>query len=318
MALITISGQPGCRTEEVARIAAKRLGWELITQTRLRRLIQEEFGESSVIPERAYPSLVLSIIARLAKEHHLIAAASGTDSFSPRQFPALLRVRIVAPETWRVGALMVDRRLERSSARALVAELEKSDKTERKQRRLRVSPAADDFDVVLNASAMDSEQMAAVIESTVQTLHVADAGYLSASAEAQMQFQVRLELAKHGISPPDRVQLKRAPFVHPSEEIFANLLDYYRIAWEYEPRSFPIQWDKNGKVLEAFTPDFYLPEFDIYVELTTMKQANVTKKNRKIKLLRTIYPDENIQVVYQKDFQNLIFKYGLAERLVEA
>jgi len=120
------------------------------------------------------------------------------------------------------------------------------------------------------------------------------------------------------MSPPDRVQLKRAPFAHPSEEIFANLLDYYRIAWDYEPRSFPIQWDKNGKILEAFTPDFYLPDFDIYVELTTMKQANVTRKNRKIKLLRAIYPDVNIQVFYQKDFQNLIFKYGLAERLVEA
>jgi hypothetical protein len=181
-----------------------------------------------------------------------------------------------------------------------------------------VLPRVDDFDVILNASAMDSEQMAGIIESTAATLHAGDAGYLSTSAEAQLQFQVRLELAKHGITPPDRVQLKRAAFVHPSEEIFANLLDYYRIAWEYEPRSFPIQWDKNGRVLEAFTPDFYLPEFDIYVELTTMKQANVTKKNRKIKLLRTIYPDVNIQVFYQKDFQNLIFKYGLAERLVEA
>ena len=316
--MITISGQPGCRTEEVARIAAQRLGWELITQSRLRRLIADEFGASSVIPDRAYPFLVLSIISRSAKEHHLVAAASPTDSFSPRQFPALLRVRIVAPESWRVGALMVDRRVERSTARALLAELERTERSERKQRRLRVAPAADEFDVVLNASAMDSEQMAALIHSTAEALRVADAGFLSTSADAQLQFQVRLELAKHGISPPDRVQLKRAAFVHPSEEIFANLLDYYRIAWEYEPRSFPIQWDKDGKVLEAFTPDFYLPEFDIYVELTTMKQAHVTKKNRKIKLLRAIYPDVNIQVFYQKDFQNLIFKYGLAERLVEA
>ena len=318
MALITISGQPGCRTEEVARIAAQRLGWELITQSRLRRLIVDEFGESSVIPDRAYPFLVLSIISRLAKEHHLVAAASAADILSPRQFPALLRVRIIAPESWRVGALMVDRRLERSAARSLLAELERAERSERKLRRLRVAPAADESDVVLNASAMDSEQMAALVQSTAETLRVADVGFLSTGADAQLQFQVRLELAKHGISPPDRVQLKRAPFVHPSEEIFANLLDYYRIAWEYEPRSFPIQWDKNGKVLEAFTPDFYLPEFDIYVELTTMKQANVTKKNRKIKLLRAIYPDVNIQVFYQKDFQNLIFKYGLAERLVEA
>ena len=100
--------------------------------------------------------------------------------------------------------------------------------------------------------------------------------------------------------------------------MFANLLDFYRIAWEYEPRSFPIQYDRDGRVLEAFTPDFYLPEFDLYVELTTMKQSLVTKKNRKVRLLRELYPHVNIQVFYQKDFENLIFKYGLAERPVQA
>ena len=100
-------------------------------------------------------------------------------------------------------------------------------------------------------------------------------------------------------------------FAHASEEMFANLLDFYRIQWEYEPRSFPLQWDKDGHVTEAFTPDFYLPEFDLYVELTTMKQSLVTKKNRKVKLLRAIYPHINIQVFYQKDFQDLVFKYGL-------
>jgi hypothetical protein len=123
---------------------------------------------------------------------------------------------------------------------------------------------------------------------------------------------VRLQLARYRIRPPGDVTLKRAAFSHPSEEIFANLLDFYRIAWEYEPRSFPLQWDPQGKVVEAFTPDFYLPEFELYVELTTMKQALVTRKNHKIKLLRQIYPGVNIQIFYQKDFQNLIFKYGLS------
>ena len=259
MALITISGQQGCRSEEVARIVAQRLGWELITQSRLRRLIVDEFGAESAIPDHAYPFLVLSIMARYAKQQHLVATTASADSLSPRRFPALLRIHITAPPAWRTGALMVDRRLERSAARALLAEAEREEKAARKLRKLRILPAWDDFDLVLNASAMDSEQMAAIVQSTVESLHVGDAGFLSAGAEAQLQFQVRLELAKHGMSPPDSVQLKRAPFVHPSEQIFANLLDYYRIAWDYEPRSFPIQWDKNGKVLEAFTPDFYLP-----------------------------------------------------------
>jgi len=77
-------------------------------------------------------------------------------------------------------------------------------------------------------------------------------------------------------------------------------------------------FDADGRVLESFTPDFYLPEFDLYLELTTMKQSLVTKKNRKVRLLRELYPKLNIQVFYQKDFENLIFKYGLADRPVEA
>jgi hypoxanthine phosphoribosyltransferase len=156
-----------------------------------------------------------------------------------------------------------------------------------------------------------------LIQVAAEARRLVEQGLWSEAAEAQLQFQVRLQLAKHGIEPPDRVSLKRGLFSHPSEQIFANLLNFYRIEWEYEPRSFPLQWDKDGRVIESFTPDFYLPELDLYVELTTMKQSLVTKKNRKVKLLRTMYPHLNIQVFYQKDVQNLIFKYGLADRLAK-
>jgi hypothetical protein len=129
---------------------------------------------------------------------------------------------------------------------------------------------------------------------------------------------VRFRLARYGFVPPANITLRKKIFANQSEEMFANLLDFYRIAWEYEPRSFPVQYDADGRVLESFTPDFYLPEFDLYLELTTMKQSLVTKKNRKVRLLRELYPKLNIQVFYQKDFENLIFKYGLADRPVEA
>jgi hypothetical protein len=118
------------------------------------------------------------------------------------------------------------------------------------------------------------------------------------------------EIVRAAWQATERGPVKRVSFGHPSEQMFANLLDFYRIAWEYEPRSFPLQWDKDGKVVEAFTPDFYLPELDLYVEVTAMKQALVTKKNRKIKLLRAIYPHVNIQVFYKKDFQDLVFKHA--------
>jgi len=138
-----------------------------------------------------------------------------------------------------------------------------------------------------------------------------DRAVVAPAAEAQIQFQLRLRLAKDGITPAGKVNVKKRTFGHPSEEVFANLLDFYRIRWEYEPRSFPLQWDKDGHVLEAFTPDFYLPEVDLYIELTTMKQALVTKKNRKVKLLKAIYPHVHIQVFYQRDLQDLVMKYGL-------
>jgi hypoxanthine phosphoribosyltransferase len=159
--------------------------------------------------------------------------------------------------------------------------------------------------------------MVDLLEAAVKSQGLLDSGPLAAAA-AEVQFRVRLQLARFGIVAPKRPNIEREDrkeFGHPSEQVFANLLDFYGIAWEYEPRSFPLQWDKDGKVAEAFTPDFYLPEFNLYVELTTMKQANVTRKNRKIRLLRAIYPHVNIQVFYQKDVQDLVTKYGLPERL---
>lgn len=316
MALIAVSGHPGCRYEEVARISAQRLGFELLTQARIQALAGEEFGASTRIPDRAYPSLVTSILARLAIEHHLVYCAVGGE-VQARHFPGMLRVHVVAPENIRIGNLMLDHRLERPAARQLLLEREAADRADRKAKFGKTKATADLFDLVLNAESLTSEQMAALIETAVASAALRERGYLSAAAEQQLQFQMRLRLARFGIVPPGNVTLRKKIFANLSEEMFANLLDFYRIAWEYEPRSFPVQYGPDGKVLESFTPDFYLPEFDLYLELTTMKQSLVTRKNRKVRLLRELYPHLNIQVFYQKDFENLIFKYGLANKPVQ-
>jgi cytidylate kinase len=316
MALIAISGHPGCRYEEVARIAAQRLGFELITQPRIRQLAGEEFGPEASIPDKAYASLVTSVLARLATEHHLVYCALGGE-LQARHFPGMLRVHVVAPENVRIGNLMLDGRLDRNAARQLMFEMEAADRTDRKAKFGKTRATAELFDLVLNAEALSSDQMADLIEAAVAAANLKERGHLSPAAEAQLQFQMRLRLARYGIVPPDKITLRKKIFAHQSEEIFANLLDFYRIAWEYEPRSFPIQYDRDGTAQEFFTPDFYLPEFDLYVELTTMKQSNVTRKNRKVRLLRELYPQINIQVFYQKDFENLVFKYGLAGRPVQ-
>lgn len=100
-------------------------------------------------------------------------------------------------------------------------------------------------------------------------------------------------------------------FAHPSERVAAEILDFYHIDWEYEPNTFPIEWDGHGNVIASFSPDFYLPDFDLYIELTTMSQKLVTKKNRKVRRLRELYPDINIKIFYQKDFKSLLLKYGM-------
>lgn len=100
-------------------------------------------------------------------------------------------------------------------------------------------------------------------------------------------------------------------FAHKSEAEFAKILDFYGISWEYEPRSFPLEWDARGRVLESFNPDFYLPDYDLFIELTTLKQSLVTKKNRKIRRLRELYPDVHLKIFYGRDYRQLLLKYGL-------
>lgn len=309
MGLLTISGEQASRFEEVAHEAARVLLFELVDEPRAAQLLAEEFGGIE-IPDRAWRPALASIVARLAKEHHLVLALPGAESvLSP--LPLMLRVGIVASEARRVGNVMLDKRLERPDAVAALAKMDEAARLQRKARFGRATPVPENFDVTLNAEHLDPGQMAEILRAAATARCLTEHGFLSVTVEAKLQFQIRLELARHGIVPAGHAHLKKVAFGHPSEQVFANLLDFYRIQWLYEPRSFPLQWDKDGNVIEAFTPDFYLPEFDLYVELTTMKQSLVTRKNRKIKLLRAIYPHVNIQVFYQKDFQDLIFKYGL-------
>ncbi len=111
---------------------------------------------------------------------------------------------------------------------------------------------------------------------------------------------------------PVSPRVAETEFAHPSERAAAQILDFYRIRWDYEPTTFPIEWDAEGNVIACFSPDFYLPDLDLYIELTTMSQKLVTKKNRKVRRLRELYPDVQIKIFYQKDFRNLLLKYGLA------
>lgn len=284
MAFISIVGESQCRYEELARIVSQRLGFELVTELHLRESLVAEFGALDLfrdldpLREKAWPHLARSVLAKRGVEQHLVIATTRTGLLD--DLPNHFRAFIFGPGD-----------------------------------RLGLKRAAQNLDLILNGGNWTVEQMADLVECAVKVRGLREAGLLAQTVAAEVQFQTRLTLARYGLQLPERAAVERSQFGHPSEEVFANLLNFYRISWEHEPRSFPLQWDKDGRVLEAFTPDFYLPEFDLYIELTTMKQAHVTRKNRKVRLLRAIYPHVNIQVFYQKDVQDLVMKHGLPERL---
>jgi hypothetical protein len=102
----------------------------------------------------------------------------------------------------------------------------------------------------------------------------------------------------------------RPSFAHASEAELGRILDFYGVAWEYEPRTFPLVWNLSGQVTESFTPDFYLPEMDLFLELTTLRQKLVRKKNRKLRRLREVYPEVRIKLLYARDFRALMLKFG--------
>ena len=100
------------------------------------------------------------------------------------------------------------------------------------------------------------------------------------------------------------------PFAHAREAEMSRILDFYAVRWDYEPHTFPILWNLDGDVVESFSPDFYLPDLDLYLEMTTLRQKLVRKKNRKLRRLRELYPDINIKLFYGRDFRELMLKYG--------
>jgi hypothetical protein len=100
-------------------------------------------------------------------------------------------------------------------------------------------------------------------------------------------------------------------FANDAELECAKVLDYHGVPWDYEPRTFVLERDEEGRVLEAFTPDFFLPEQDLYLEITVMKQSLVTRKNRKLRKLRQLYPGVRVKLFYKRDIERLAERYHL-------
>ena len=123
--------------------------------------------------------------------------------------------------------------------------------------------------------------------------------------------EIRRSLATVEASTAVEAEAGKPPrFANESETEFARILTFYHIDWQYEPRAFAIEWNEAGEATSFFTPDFYLPQHDLYIELTTLRQPLVTRKNRKIRRLRELYPDINLKVLYAADYRKLIEKFA--------
>jgi hypothetical protein len=110
------------------------------------------------------------------------------------------------------------------------------------------------------------------------------------------------------LDPPATTE--HPPFAHASEAEMARILDFYQVRWEYEPHTFPIVWNLDGAVVESFSPDFWLPDLDLYLEMTTLRQKLVRKKNRKLRRVLELYPDLRVKLFYARDFRALMLKFG--------
>jgi hypoxanthine phosphoribosyltransferase len=117
-----------------------------------------------------------------------------------------------------------------------------------------------------------------------------------------------------GLKTPDFqafVGEEQPRFANEAELECAKILDYYGVPWQYEPVTFVLERDEEGRIVEAFTPDFYLPEQRLFLEITVMKQSLVTRKNRKLRKLRQLYPDVRVKLFYRRDIERLAQRYGL-------
>jgi cytidylate kinase len=321
LAIITVSHQHGTRGEILASELATRLGFSLIAPARVDEIIRVRYqldyslsGEIGETPPdrpggKVFANLISAILTDMAVLEDLLVLECG-GQFIFRSFPNAMHVRVVAARDIRAHNIMQDAGVTFEQA------LRQMDEHYRRTLRFlrstfrRPSEPPERYDLVINAGCFEMSQALELILFAARERKLTDYGMVSAeSAErARLRNQIRLVRSLTKLSIERSQSLMQ--FAHPSEMVFSHLLDFYGIRWEYEPRTFPLEYDDKGNIREAFTPDFYLPDSNLYVELTTMKQALVTKKNRKVRRLRELYPDIEIRLLYQKDFEDLLFKYA--------
>jgi cytidylate kinase len=312
--IITIARQAESGGETVAELVAGELGVALVHRPLLERLTVEHglsgheldesdethFGTAPSAGNQVHVDYLQAVLLDLAGKEDLVLVGRG-GQFLFRDCPWSLHVKVVASSAARRAALQLVQALADEDADAWLAEVDRQ-RSDWIQRHYGVDwEDAGHYDLIVRTDRLGIEGAAATIREAARA-----SGVLGHVAE------IAAWLGRHRPNGAADREIAAPGFVHPSEAELAGVLDFYRIRWHYEPRSFPLAWDDAGNVSEAFTPDFYLPDLDLYLELTTLKQSLVTDKNRKIRKFRELYPEIHLKVFYGRDFRNLVQKYGLS------
>ena len=306
MAVITISRQNGSLGDEIADALASRLGTTVISR---KYALDNFFGEinsgtldrlnesakffETPLPgsTRTYADILVERIRALAsesKDKDLIILGMG-GSVLLSGFPGALHVRVTASETTRLNTIARKYHITTDEASEV---LTIADRKHRKFVRTvygKDITSPEQFDLILNTDRLSVDEC---VDAIVELARKHD-------------LRVRLSESNENTGTIDH-QTRNTAFKNETEEEFARILSMYNIEWLYEPKTFPVEWDAEGNVTMAISPDFYLPRFNLYLELTTMDQRYVTKKNKKMRLVRELYPGTNIRIVYKKDFNELV------------
>jgi len=299
--IITLSREEESGGEEIGTQLSQRLGFRLVDHQLLTQILQENgYPFTSDVPlaekeRKVWIEAVWKVINRLADEGGVIFLGRGGQKIfhdSPRAFHLL----VVAPIVFRLERIKQKFGQDQTVASLILTQYDRKRENFLRERFALSWKDPSWYHLVINAAQYPIDAACLLVEQAM-------------GGAIPFTSQPRAPILRPGV---DYLEQK-VNFAHPSEEEFAQVLNFYGIRWLYEPRTFPLEWDSEGNILEAFSPDFYLPDFDLYLELTTQKQKLTHKKNRKVRQLQKLYPQVKIKVIYSRDFDHLFKKLGMEE-----
>ncbi|MCF8009323.1 MAG: cytidylate kinase family protein [Halanaerobiales bacterium] len=309
MFLITISRQTSSLGDQIAQELADKLGVQLITRDYVIEKWLPEIADDHalhMLKETSkyylktanngitYKDYIVKRLKEKVEKESLVILGLGSQVIF-QDYAHAVHIKVISSNMYRIKRVMDKYNINREQA------LRSLDLSDRKHRRYVYRLFNQDWeDISLYHLSLNSDGLN-ITEAVNSIIHL-----------LEMKKENPMPLSETKCSKNQKTNMREnIDFVHESEKDFSEILDMHNIKWEYEPSEFPLEYDAEGNVILGFRPDFYLPEFETYIELTTMKQKYVTEKNKKVKLLKELYPDISINVVYKKDYKKLLERFGI-------